>query len=103
MDFTLLNESCLVTDILIYDYNALNNYAGGYGWKILKMHAYGTPIVDKYSKYSNIYDKIRDHMHNLHTDKSFEWSMNIMEFIAKIGFSELISYTKMYPEWYITK
>jgi len=95
-----MSESLNVIEILEFDYRALNRYAMGYSWKILKLHEYGTPIIDR-SPFSSIYDKIRDHCWNSHTHKTFIWSMNIMEFIAKFGWDELIKYTKVYPEWYV--
>ena len=96
-----LGESLNVIEILEYDYQRLNWYAGGSGWKILYIHKYGAPIVDNECNLSNVYDKIRDHMWYGHTDKTFIWSMNIMEYIAKFGWNELIMYTTRYKGWYI--
>lgn len=96
-NFNWMEESFNVIEILTYDYKQLCLYAGGYGWNIFKTHTYGAPFVETKS---NIYDKIRDHMWNNHTDNSFHYSMNIMEYIAKKNWVSLIKYTKKYPNWY---
>jgi hypothetical protein len=96
-NFSWIPESINVVQILEYDYRALNRYAGGYGWNILKFHKYELSG----SRLSNVYDKIRDHMWSGHTDKTFIWSMNCMKYIAKFGWEDLIKYTTDFPYWYI--